>query len=213
MLTVPRQPDKDKWRWRQISPDTQQEALSAADLDGDGDLDLFQGTQWLENPGTTTKSWRAHKIGRVSQSGAEADRNNLADMNGDGRLDAVVGLENGTDLLAFTSGRRPQKPWQRHIIGRTPGGGFSLGTGDFDLDGDIDVVVGEHRNPVANRVLLFENNKRMGFRAHVVDQGDRGLIDHHDGTVPVDLDNDGDLDIISVGWHNAKVWWFENRAL
>ena len=35
-------------------------------------------------------------------------------------------------------------------------------------------------------------------------------IDHHDGTQAVDMDGDGDLDIISIGWYNPKIWVFEN---
>ena len=38
----------------------------------------------------------------------------------------------------------------------------------------------------------------------------RTWIDHHDGTQAVDLDHDGDLDIISVGWSNPKIWIYEN---
>ncbi len=29
----------------------------------------------------------------------------------------------------------------------------------------------------------------------------------------VDLDGDGDLDLISVGWYNPKIWFYENKAI
>jgi hypothetical protein len=62
-------------------------------------------------------------------------------------------------------------------------------------------------------VLLFENeNGGASFKAHVIDSGNSSAIDHHDGTRAVDLDKDGDLDLISIGWHNAKLWIFENLS-
>ena len=44
----------------------------------------------------------------------------------------------------------------------------------------------------------------------MIDKNPKNIIDHHDGTQAVDLDGDGDLDIISMGWYNPKVWVFEN---
>jgi len=235
MLTVPPDPSSQIWAWRLIASESMQEDLSVADLDGDGDLDLFQGTGWLENPGTARSTaaaglaaqpnctqpncaqphWTSHVIGTVTQVGAEPDRNDVFDFTGDGQFDAVVGLENGTDLLLFESRGRSRNRWRRRVIGQTPGGGFSMDAADFDLDGDVDVVVGEHKSRIANRVLLFENPGRPGGRyvRHVIDSADTGLIDHHDGTLAVDIDNDGDFDIISVGWRNPKVWLYENRAI
>jgi len=32
-------------------------------------------------------------------------------------------------------------------------------------------------------------------------------LDHGD----IDLDGDGDLDIISIGWYKSKIWVYENR--
>jgi hypothetical protein len=80
----------------------------------------------------------------------------------------------------------------------------------------MDVVVGEHRNPEKNnRVILIENTDGRGgaWRQHVIDQGPSTLIDHHDGTVAVDLDGDGDLDLASIGFYNSKVWVLENKAI
>ena len=211
MLTVPADPSNETWSWRRISPASQDEDLSAADLDGDGDLDLYQGTAWLENPSDATGDWPVHVVGSVTEG--VPDRNDLVDLNGDGRLDAVVGLENGTDVLAFTAPPDPRQPWKRSVIGSGVGGGFSMDAADLDLDGDVDVVLGEHRGK-PNRVLIYENRRHGdAWRVHVIDAGDPKTIDHHDGTQIVDLDGDGDLDLISVGWYNPKIWFYENKAI
>jgi hypothetical protein len=27
------------------------------------------------------------------------------------------------------------------------------------------------------------------------------------------MDNDGDMDIISIGWYHPKIWLYENKAI
>lgn len=211
MLTVPDDPARETWRWRRISDASQDEDLSAGDIDGDGDLDLYQGTQWLENPGDLQSTWKAHAIGTVTEG--LPDRNDLFDFDGDGDLDAVVGLENGDDVLLFLSGDDPTAPWERRIIDSGVGGGFSMDAADIDGDGDPDVVLGEHRGESFNRLIYYENVRgASGWRKHVIDSGSTEEIDHHDGSQLVDLDGDGDLDVISLGWYNPKVWVYENAS-
>ena len=87
MLTAPPNPAKEPWTWRKLSDITQEEQLTAGDIDRDGKLDLLLGTRWLRNGG---QAWTPHTL---NPTGGDPDRNRLADINGDGRLDAVVGFE------------------------------------------------------------------------------------------------------------------------
>ena len=80
----------------------------------------------------------------------------------------------------------------------------SLDAADIDRDGDIDLVTGEHKGP-AQKVEIWQNDGKGQFKAHLVDQGKES----HLGTRLFDLDNDGDLDIISIAWdeaENVHVW-------
>ncbi|MCH8216744.1 MAG: VCBS repeat-containing protein [Planctomycetes bacterium] len=209
-LKVPANPAKTPWTSAllstTVSSPPQGEDLDHGDIDRDGDLDLLLGDQWLRNDGG---KWTTHRMGRITQG--EPDRVDLVDVNGDGRLDAVVALEKGTDVWWFEAPADPTGAWIQHKLGEIAGQGFSMDTGDFDNDGDPDVVIGEHRGMSENRVVLFENKGRGAhWQQHVIDRGPKDQIDHHDGTQAVDLDDDGDLDIISIGWYNPKVWVFEN---
>ena len=86
---------------------------------------------------------------------------------------------------------------------------------DLDGDGDIDIVVGEHHLDAASqatlRTLVLENADGIGSNwvSHIVYVGD----EHHDGTQIVDIDNDGDKDIVSVGWSNSLVLLYVNGAV
>jgi hypothetical protein len=209
-LNIPTKPATDTWTTtllsKTVSTPPQGEDLDFGDIDRDGDVDLLLGDLWLRNDQDT---WPTFRMGRITRG--EPDRVDLADINSDGRLDAVVALEKGTDVWWFEAPADPTGTWTQHELGVIAGQGFSMDTTDFDADGDPDVVIGEHRGKTENRVVLFENiNNGSTWHEHVIDKDSKDKIDHHDGTQAVDLDNDGDLDIISLGWSNPKIWIYEN---
>jgi hypothetical protein len=106
---------------------------------------------------------------------------------------------------------------------------MSLDIADLDQDGDLDIVSGEHGRKGA--VTIYENlDDGRAWIRHIVDPGQDfsdfrllrwarevvGLdtpIDHHAGTQLADLDNDGDLDIASIGWRRKTLVLYENRAI
>lgn len=205
---VPANPVSSVWEWSQVSGISQDEGLSGGDIDGDGDTDLLLGTVWLENLGD---GWAEH---RITDNAGKPDRNRLADLNRDGRLDAVVGYEaisRKGKLAWYEQGDQAKAVWQEHVIAEVVGP-MSLDVADMDTDGDLDVICGEHnlKHSDKARLLVFENlgGKGTDWREHLVHQGD----EHHDGAQVFDLDNDGDLDIVSIGWGHARVVWYEHKG-
>lgn len=211
MISIPENPINKQWTNKLATSYTLKEAISTADIDKDGDIDMCLGNVWLENQ---DGEWISHTIGEVSDIDpkGEPDRNALIDINNDGRKDVVIALEKGVHALWFECPENPKEPWKRHIIGTIEGQGFSMDVKDIDRDGDFDVVFGEHRGKENNRVIIFKNN-HLGqkWEKMVIDTGSKKEIDHHIGTQLSDLDNDGDLDIISIGWYNPKLWVIENK--
>jgi hypothetical protein len=159
---VPGSPTSQTWPVNTLSPVSQNEALSAGDIDRDGDLDLLLGTKWLRNDGS---SWTEFTL---NTTGGEPDRNRLADINGDGKLDAVIGFEAISlpgKLAWYEQGSAATGTWVEHIISESVIGPMSLDVADMDGDGDLDVVVGEHNtsDPASAAMYIFENVDGKGL--------------------------------------------------
>ncbi len=209
-LTVPANPSTTTWAWRRISTTSQDEEISIADITRNGNRDIVLGTKWLRNDGSAFTPFT------LNPTSGDPDRNRLGDINRDGRIDVVIGFEAISvpgKLAWYEQPVNPTGTWIEHIISTSVIGPMSVDLADMDHDGDLDVIVGEHNtnNPSAARLIIFENTNGLGtaWNQIVVYTGD----EHHDGAQVVDIDNDGDLDIISIGWNNPRVVWYENRAI
>ena len=208
MVSVPEDVVESRWPISVISRISQDECLSAGDIDRDGDVDLLMGTKWLRNE---EKSWTLMEVFKSSDA---PDRNRLCDINGDGRLDAVVGYEAISKKGKLAWYEQPvalTDQWQEHVIDFIVGP-MSLDVADMDGDGDVDVIVGEHnlKNPAEAKLIIFENGDGKGgfWKQHIVSVGD----EHHDGARVFDLDGDGDMDIVSIGWGHDRVLVYENLS-
>lgn len=146
----------------------------------------------------------------------------LVDLDGDGRKDVMVNQvwyrnpgSFGDPSLWQAYTNCPSWNWPHagpeHMIAEVIGP-MSLGVADMDRDGDLDVVVGEHNldHPEAARLIWFENVKGDGSRwaMHMIHTGD----EHHNGAHVVDIDNDSDLGIVSIGWGHGRVVICENLS-
>lgn len=213
-LTIPSVSVIEPWTWSKISATSQDEALDFGDIDRDGDLDLLLGTIWLENQGTSWSESVLHDISAAPYGESDPDRNHLADINSDGRLDAVVGYEAISvpgKLAWYEQGLDSNSTWTEHLIASVVGP-MSLDVADMDTDGDFDIIVGEHNldDPTNASLYVFENADGKGDQwvEHLVYTGD----EHHDGGQVFDIEGDGDLDIVSIGWGHANVILYENKS-
>ncbi len=89
---------------------------------------------------------------------------------------------------------------------------MSLDVADMDSDKDLDVIVGEHnlKSPQSSRLLWYENLEGDAkiWKPHLIHKGD----EHHDGAHIVDIDNDGDNDVVSIGWGHNNLLLYENLS-
>ncbi len=194
------------WRKQRIAINTSDEGIGVGDVDGDGDMDIAAGRRpdgeaepkevvWFENPGHMDTSWQEHYVGKGSHP---IDRVGIADLNGDGLGDIVFteerypGLEPDAQMVMFT--QQNDASWLREVL-VTQFSMNNLDIGDVDQDGDLDIVTAEHKGE-ALETELWRNDGKGSFTQTVIDNGKES----HLGTQLVDIDGDGDLDLISAGW-------------
>jgi hypothetical protein len=166
-------------------------APSFGDLDGDGDLDIVVGSlsgplRYFENTGTVTGAAFTERTGTDNPfdgiNPGSFSKPSLADVDGDGDLDAVVGgsyLENtgsATDA-AFIARTGAANPFD--AIDVMSGGASSFA--DLDGDGDVDAIVGN-----SDGTLSYLQNTGASFvlTVNVTAQND-APVSHDDGVYGV----------------------------
>jgi hypothetical protein len=198
-------------------------SLRACDMDGDGDLDVLasdrkgpdRGILWLENPGPRRTGpgalWQEH---RVDAGDREVMFLTIGDFERNGGRDIFCAVR-GRAISHWRLGAAPDRPWTLREIPMPPG----CGTGKAVAVGDID---GDGRNDL---VFSCENAREnlSGVRWLSRDSADPGKWTDHEIAGPegtkydrlelLDLDADGDLDVITCEEsNNLGVIWYENPS-
>jgi len=192
------------------------------DLDGDGDLDLLVGSKLDPSVLTAARLYHFENVGSATapefvlvDTLAPMDAYHLApelaDLDGDGDLDLLLGSWND-DVRFFRNEGTPSAPdfvaVGEEAVAELPRGSHATpGLGDLDGDGDLDLLVGEssgelnqYRNVGEGGELRFE---LVTEAAWDIDVGRRSVPRLRD------LDGDGDLDLI-VGREDAGAEVFLN---
>ncbi|MEZ6049598.1 MAG: FG-GAP-like repeat-containing protein, partial [Planctomycetaceae bacterium] len=161
--------------------------VSAGDIDGDGDIDLFLIDTFTELNNVLLNDGNGNFT--ESRPGIAGIDSELVDLNGDGILDLIV-LGGGAKFYLNDGAGNFNL-----IDGTSISGAEGISYGDVDNDGDIDVVVAAR-----DRFFSVMTNDGTGKFTRTDFSSDRPEYDNGFDIALGDLDGDGDLDVVRVAF-------------
>ena len=187
----------------------------AADLDGDGDMDVLSASYldnkiaWYENRLNASEAdFGPQQV--ITTNAMQAAAVIAADLDGDGDMD-VLSASLDDDKVAWYENRLNDTEADfgpQQIITTAADFVRDVFTADFDLDGDLDVV---SASGIDNKIAWYENrlnDTEADFGPQQVISTD---LDLAVGVHAADLDDDGDMDVLSASRLDNKIAWYENR--
>ena len=183
-------------------------SVYVADMDDDGDLDIVSASfeddtiAWYENDGAADPSWTAADI-TTSADGALMVY--IADMDGDGDLDIVAASELDDTIAWYENDGAADPSWTAADITTSADAPHSVYVADMDDDGDLDIVSASFYD---DTIAWYENDGAADPSWTAADI--TTSADGADSVYVADMDDDGDLDIVSASTFDDTIAWYEN---
>jgi len=182
-------------------------SVYASDMDGDGDLDLVSAFEssyelvWFEN---------MDGLGNFNEKQIIANLDDpfdvfVSDIDNDGDMD-VFSASSHIDQIAWhenTNGLGLFGPTQ--VISTNAELARAVYAADLDGDGDVDVLSASEDD---DKIAWYENTDgqgTFGSQQIITINADRAY-----DVMAIDVDGDGDLDVLSNSIADNKIAWYEN---
>jgi len=195
-------PGGAKWEKHELPKEAAGHGIGAGDINKDGRCDLVAPKGWLEQ---TATGWQWHA---EFELGSTSIPILVHDVDGDGDMDIVWGLghDYGIHWLEQKNANG-QRTWEKHLIDKSWSQPHFMVMADLDNDGKAELVTGKRyyahngndpgeNDPVCIYYYKFDASTRNWAR-HTIHEG--GRVGFGINTAVVDIDGDGDLDVVAPG--------------
>ncbi len=182
--------------------------VTAADLDADTDADVLYAAWdmaaivWQKNPGGREAFEQVYLLTNQAEGASSVF---AADLDGDGDRDvlATAALSNQVVWFENSDGYGNFNP--PNVLSNEVNQPYAVIAADLDQDGDQDVL---SASAVDNKIAWYENMDGLGLFGLQKIINDRAR--QAASVYAADLDNDGDLDVLSASSGDDTIAWYEN---
>ncbi len=181
------------------------EGVDAADLDQDGDLDVVAGLSWYESDGGSPPTFQPRALPALPAQ--VVNRTAVRDVDGDGDPDILTAGAAGDRIDWYENNGASPPRWIPHVVSTTADTPTSVYAADLDGDADLDVLVSSAGD---NTIAWYENNGASppSWTKRAISMTAMGAR----SVFAADLEEDGDMDVVSASQWDARVVWHVNEA-
>jgi len=182
-----------------------------ADLDNDGDMDVISHSLHENKVG-----WFRNLDGNGTFGGLQIITTNVdfpnlifaADLDGDGDKDVVSTSKDDNKIAWYRNSNGSFGPQQ--IITTLVEEPNAIFASDIDNDGDLDLITASSKNGSYAIISLINSNGLGDFESpHLISDE----VVYPNAVHAADLDEDGDLDVLSSSHIDSKIAWYENYEI
>ena len=211
--------DVSQWTWQQLGQAGWVMSIQAKDLDRDGLVDIVysdrrgstRGIHWFKRPGQRSATWALSTLGGQNREVMFMD---IATLKKDGRHMIACAAKHASILL-LRQGTEVNRPWRSIEVPYPPniGTGKGVAIGDVDGNGVPDLVcTSENAEDKSGVYWLSHSTDNLAdpWQFHDISGTEAGV--KFDRLELIDLDKDGDLDVLTCEERDGLgVIWYENR--
>ena len=184
-------------------------SIFTKDLDNDGDMDVLFASigddkvAWYKNNGDGTFHFTQEIITNLTDGASSI---HSSDIDNDGDFDLVSTSAND-GIIAWHENLGGGIFISHMNVSESPRGVFLIFLSDLTNDGKLDVISASFRD---NKIVWFKNLGNGNFGSQQIITSDVNFVNQTGSIYSVDIDNDGDYDVLSASGGDNKIAWYRN---